>query len=63
MLTMCILLIEDDVMAAEYLAKGLSESGHVFDLVADSETGLTLEHSTATTTSLPSTACCLRGTA
>jgi two-component system OmpR family response regulator len=39
---MHILLIEDDAVAAEYLAKGLRESGHAVDLAADGETGLSL---------------------
>ena len=39
---MHILLIEDDVLAAEYLVKGLGETGHVVDHAADGEIGLTL---------------------
>jgi two-component system OmpR family response regulator len=39
---MHILLIEDDVAAAEYLIKGLGETGHVVDHAADGETGLNL---------------------
>lgn len=37
---MRILLIEDDVAAAGYLLKGLSESGYVVDHAADGEDGL-----------------------
>jgi two-component system, OmpR family, response regulator len=37
---MRLLLIEDDEKAAEYLTKGLSESGHVVDRVANGEEGL-----------------------
>ena len=36
---MRILLIEDDQMAADYAAKGLSESGHVCDVLADGTDG------------------------
>ena len=32
---MRILMIEDDATAADYAAKGLSESGHVCDVLAD----------------------------
>jgi two-component system OmpR family response regulator len=39
---MHILLIEDDVQAAEYLLKGLGESGHVVDHAADGDSGLNL---------------------
>jgi len=39
---MRILLIEDDVQAADYLAKGLGESGHVIDHAVDGEDGLHL---------------------
>src|SRR5579863_4138449 len=39
---MRILIVEDDDRAARYLARGLSESGHVVDRAADGETGLTL---------------------
>jgi two-component system OmpR family response regulator len=39
---MHILLIEDDVVAAEYLLKGIGETGHIVDHAADGETGLTL---------------------
>lgn len=39
---MHILLIEDDVQAADYLMKGLIESGHVVDHAADGDTGLHL---------------------
>ena len=36
---MRILVIEDDAVAAQYLVKGLNESGHVVDHAADGETG------------------------
>jgi two-component system OmpR family response regulator len=36
------LLIEDDVQAAEYLVKGLGETGHVVDHAPDGEIGLNL---------------------
>lgn len=39
---MHILLIEDDVRAAEFLVKGLGECGHVVDHAADGEGGLHL---------------------
>ena len=39
---MHILLIEDDIQAAEYLVKGLGECGHVVDHAADGESGLHL---------------------
>jgi two-component system OmpR family response regulator len=39
---MHILLIEDDRQAAEYLAKGLGECGHVVDHAADGDAGLHL---------------------
>jgi two-component system OmpR family response regulator len=39
---MHILLIEDDVAAAEYLIRGLGETGHVVDHAADGKTGLNL---------------------
>jgi two-component system OmpR family response regulator len=39
---MHILLIEDDQRAADYLIKGLGESGHVVDHAADGEDGLHL---------------------
>jgi two-component system, OmpR family, response regulator len=39
---MHILLIEDDVLAAEYLTKGLGECGHVVDHAADGNVGLNL---------------------
>jgi two-component system OmpR family response regulator len=39
---MHILLIEDDVPAAEYLVKGLGECGHVVDHAADGKVGLNL---------------------
>lgn len=39
---MHILLIEDDVKAAEYLVRGLSESGHLTDHASDGESGLHL---------------------
>ena len=37
---MRILMIEDDATGAEYAAKGLSESGHVCDVLADGTDGL-----------------------
>ena len=37
---MRILIIEDDAEAAEYLAKGLRESGHTADVAADGSDGL-----------------------
>ena len=37
---MHILIIEDDIEAASYLVKGLSESGHVVDHCADGDSGL-----------------------
>jgi len=40
--SMHILLIEDDVPAAEYLTKGLGECGHVVDHAADGTVGLSL---------------------
>ncbi len=39
---MRVLIIEDDRDAANWLVKGLSESGHVADLASDGETGLSL---------------------
>ena len=39
---MRVLLIEDDTEAANYLVKGLGESGHVVDHAADGATGLGL---------------------
>lgn len=39
---MKLLIIEDDVEAAEYLRRGLSESGHVVDYAHDGEVGLQL---------------------
>lgn len=39
---MRVLIIEDDRDAANWLVKGLSESGHVADLAVDGETGLNL---------------------
>jgi two-component system, OmpR family, response regulator len=39
---MRILLIEDDARAAEFLVKGLNESGHVTDLATEGESGLHL---------------------
>jgi two-component system, OmpR family, response regulator len=39
---MRILVIEDDREAASWLAKGLKESGHIVDLAADGELGLSL---------------------
>lgn len=40
--TMHVLLIEDDQVAAAYLVKGLTESGHVVDHAADGAAGLHL---------------------
>ncbi|WP_229261990.1 response regulator [Duganella guangzhouensis] len=37
-----LLLIEDDVRSAQYLMRGLAESGHVADHIADSRTGLAM---------------------
>jgi len=39
---MRLLLIEDDIEAAAYLAKGLGESGHVAEIAHDGENGLAL---------------------
>jgi two-component system OmpR family response regulator len=39
---MHILLIEDDVLAAEYVIKGLGECGHVVDHAADGKIGLNI---------------------
>jgi two-component system OmpR family response regulator len=39
---MRLLIVEDDERAARYLTRGLTESGHVVDHVADGETGLAL---------------------
>jgi two-component system OmpR family response regulator len=39
---MRLLIVEDDERAARYLTRGLMESGHVVDHVADGETGLAL---------------------
>jgi two-component system, OmpR family, response regulator len=39
---MRLLIIEDDIEAAEYLRRGLSESGHVVDTAHDGEAGLHL---------------------
>jgi len=39
---MRLLIIEDDSRTAHYLTRGLSESGHVVDHVADGETGLAM---------------------
>lgn len=39
---MRLLIVEDDDRAAGYLARGLSESGHVVDRAADGELGLAL---------------------
>jgi two-component system OmpR family response regulator len=41
-ISMRILLIEDDQQAASYLVKGLAESGYVIDHAADGEQGLNL---------------------
>ena len=42
---MRVLLIEDDEEAAQYLTKGLAESGHVVDHAADGPRGLVLDTS------------------
>jgi len=39
---MRLLVVEDDDRAAGYLARGLTESGHIVDRAADGETGLAL---------------------
>jgi two-component system OmpR family response regulator len=39
---MRVLIIEDDAEAAEYMVKGLRESGHVVDLAGDGEDGLSM---------------------
>ena len=39
---MRLLIVEDDERAASYLARGLTESGHVVDRAADGEVGLAL---------------------
>ena len=39
---MRVLVAEDDEQTADYLVKGLAESGHVVDRVADGETALTM---------------------
>ena len=39
---MRLLIVEDDDRAARYLARGLTESGHIIDHAADGETGLAL---------------------
>ena len=39
---MHVLVVEDDVETARYLEKGLSESGHVVELVHDGADGLAL---------------------
>ncbi len=41
-LSMRILIIEDDLEAADWLGKGLQESGHICDHASDGETGLGL---------------------
>lgn len=41
-LSMRILIIEDDLEAADWLGKGLQESGHITDHASDGETGLAL---------------------
>ena len=38
--TMRILVVEDDIVAADYVRKGLMEAGHVVDLAADGDLGL-----------------------
>ncbi len=40
--SMRILIIEDDLEAADWLSKGLEESGHITDHASDGETGLAL---------------------
>ncbi len=40
--SMRILIIEDDLEAADWLSKGLQESGHIIDHASDGETGLAL---------------------
>lgn len=42
---MRLLIIEDDAVAANYLKKGLAESGHVVDHAADGEIGLDMARS------------------
>ena len=37
---MRILVVEDDIVAADYVRKGLMEAGHVVDLAADGDLGL-----------------------
>src|ERR1700745_2026940 len=39
---MRLLLVEDDDRAGSYLARGLTESGHIVDRAADGELGLAL---------------------
>ena len=39
---MRVLVVEDDGRTAEYLVRGLTESGHVVDLAADGETALAM---------------------
>ena len=40
--SMRLLIIEDDIAAADYLRQGLTEAGHVADAAHDGETGLNL---------------------
>lgn len=42
---MRVLVVEDDRVAADYLLKGLKESGHVVDLAADGEAGFEMAQS------------------
>ncbi|MEP6342535.1 MAG: response regulator transcription factor [Maricaulaceae bacterium] len=42
---MRILVVEDDVVAADYVRKGLMEAGHVVDLAADGDLGLEMAKS------------------
>jgi two-component system, OmpR family, response regulator len=41
---MRLLVVEDDRRTAEYLARGLAESGHVVDCAGDGATGLAMAH-------------------
>jgi len=41
---MRILIVEDDVRGAQFLVRGLSESGHIADSAGDGATGLALAH-------------------
>jgi len=44
---MRILLVEDDMEAASYLVKGLTESGHIVEHASDGEQGLQMAISNA----------------